>query len=150
MVKRGENLSLKMLQAGLVGSRKIVWRQRPTEATLDGMKDSIYYLKSNYHFSWGRFNTLDLGLRSGMETVDPGDITPISQPMLPVTRSPFSMEVPLIPRFIRIWLEAHTLEDSLLSYLTHHLHLLVLLLLLPTSQPHRVPQDLYCSIPLTV
>lgn len=74
-----------------------------------------------------RFSTLDLGLKSGMETMVIEDSRHTSQLVLPVIHFPFHMEVQITLQCMRIYLEVHTLEDSLLFFRIHQLHHLVLL-----------------------
>ncbi|KAJ8795993.1 hypothetical protein J1605_002755 [Eschrichtius robustus] len=67
-----------------------------------------------------RFSTLDLGIRSGMETLDIEDSKLISLLVLPVIHSLFLMEVLITQLCTPIWLEIRTSEDSLLYFHTHH------------------------------
>lgn len=124
------------------------------EAALVGLRERINFsFKINYYFSstsLNRFSHLDLGLRSGMETVVIGGSRHSSQIMLLVMHSLFHMEVPLILQFMHSWREIHILEDNLQFYLTHHLPPSVLLPPWPTFLHHHVPQDQYYIILITV
>lgn len=111
LVRKGRNILPMVFEAALEGQ---------------GQRERINFsFKINYYFSstsLNRFSHLDLGLRSGMETVVIGGSRHSSQIMLLVMHSLFHMEVPLILQFMHNWLEIHILEDSLQFYLTHHLH----------------------------
>lgn len=71
-------------------------------------------------FVLDRFSTSDLGIKNGMETSDIEDSKLISLLVLPVIHSLFLMEVPITQLCMLIWLEVHTLEDSLPYFHTHH------------------------------
>lgn len=80
-----------------------------------------------------RFSTLDLGIKSGMETSAIEDSRLISLLVLPVIHSLFLMEVLVIQPCMPIWLETRTSEDSLLYFRTHHQLPSVVLHQWPTS-----------------
>lgn len=80
-----------------------------------------------------RLSTLDLGIRSGMETSDIEDSKLIYLLVLPVIHSLFLMEVPITQPCMPIWLEMRILEDSLLYFHTHHQLPSVVLHQWPTS-----------------